>query len=109
MTQMTLDFTRAQALKKEGMARAIEHAGETWADRALKALERFAAERREFTVEQFRMHFLTTGGIAPPSHYAYGALTNLARKRGVIVHTGRYVNAQAVKTRGHAIPVWRAA
>lgn len=109
MTQLALDFSRARALKDQGMAVALDHAGPTWVEIATEALTAFADTRGEFTTEEFRFHWLTHGGVEPESHKAWGALTSAAAKRGLIQHTGRYRRALATKTHGHPVALWRKA
>lgn len=104
--QMALDFTRSQALKEEGMARALEHAGRTWTDRVVEALKLYAEAHAEFTVERFRWQWLFDGGEQAASPKAWGAVTNTAARRGLIKRTGRFVAAQSEKTHGHFIATW---
>lgn len=106
MTQMALDFTRSRALKEQGMVIALEHAGETWTDRAVEALKRYAESHAEFTVERFRWQWLADGGEPPPSPKVWGAVTNAAARRGFIKRTGRFVAAQSEKTHGHFVATW---
>lgn len=43
------------------------------------------------------------------SHHAWGALTQIAARRRLIVFTGGYENARSKRTHAHPVKVWRAA
>jgi len=96
-----------EALKERGQQLALFNAGEVWQDHAMAQLRRFAAQRGEFTMEQFRYEFLTQGNDEPPSPNCWGALTTAAQRAGVIEHTGKYVKAVSARTRAHRVSVWK--
>lgn len=105
--QLDIDFARAA--RDEGLERAAEHAGEEWIDQAVRDFARFVAARGEATCEQWRYDFLARGMAAPESHKAYGAVANIAARRGLVVNTRRYVQAVSAKTHAHPVPLWTSA
>lgn len=107
--QLQIDFEAARVARDEGIALAAEHTGPDWMDVAIADFVRFVRERGETTCEQWRYDWLTCKRPAPASHYAWGALVNIAAKRGLVVNTHRYVKASSKKTHAHPVPLWRAA
>lgn len=96
----------SQRAKEVGITKVIDSAPE-WLALALPDLVAFVRARRETTVEAWRYDWLTRCMPAPPSHKCYGALTTMAARRKFIENTRRYVPAQAERTHGHPVPVWK--
>ena len=106
--QMMLDIGIGGRLRDEGIGRAHLRAAD-WAERAIHDLVQFLRHRGEATIEEWRMDWIRRQMPAPSSHKAYGALTQLAARRGLIQNTGRYVKASSIKTHCHPVPIWRPA
>lgn len=109
MSQLALDFSAAAKARDLGIARAAEHAGESWMQQAVADFAGFVSERGEATLEQWRYDWLARGKPAPATHKAFGAVASGAARRGLVVNTGRYVKAQSERTHAHPVPLWRAA
>lgn len=79
-----------------GMERAVEHAERErpgWSECALAALSRFARiQDDEFTIEKAR-EAVRAVVPDPPDGRAWGAVTQLAIRRGFIVKTGHFASA----------------
>lgn len=97
--------------KREGQRQALDHAGAEWSAMILKAMRLWlnvikAQGRPEFRFEEFRA--TCTKAMQPPSHKAWGSVPRLAIKDGLIEWTGRYVQAESLKTHAHPVKLWRA-
>ena len=103
-----LDLLEARQSRDAGVARATDHAGETWMDRAVSDFAEFVKRNGEATCEQWRSDWIARGNDEPVTHKAYGAVALTAAKRGLIINTRRYVQATSAKTHAHPVPVWKA-
>ena len=99
------DHQQAHALKEAGMASAMAHAGDAFAERACALIQAvhagdviLAEQWRQTCVEQ---------GVVPHHPNAWGALTSVLRKRGIIKDTGKYKTAQSVRNHGHSYRLWQ--
>lgn len=109
MQQIDIDYESARLEAERGIARAAEHAGDDWMAAAVKDFAAFVRERGTATCEQWRFDWLSRGRPGPSTHKAYGAVASTAARRGLVVHTGRYIRASSVKTHAHPVPLWSAA
>ena len=99
------------ALRELGMKRALDHADaetQNWTERTLCALEVFCKVLKTqrvttFVMEDFRK---VRSDALPASPNAWGAITNIASRRGIIRWTGEFRNAKSLKTHAHAVRVW---
>ena len=103
MNQLGLD------LRDRGMARTLEAERDEWINEALGQLARYAAFHSIFKTEDFREACERAGVENPHDHHVWGALTNLASRRGLIQWTGQYVPSESPKTHGHPVKLWERA
>lgn len=107
MQQAELDFTAAKERANTGMRRAADRAERSdpgWTERALTALGEYARSAGiPFTIEQARQAIAQNVG-APAEERAWGAVTRMARKRGVIKPSGRFM--PAASSNGSSKPAW---
>lgn len=102
---MTLAIDQAITAGQIGMERAADHANRVepgWTEVALEALKGYAgrqAANDEFTIEEARAEIAPTLP-APPDLRAFGAVTQMALRRGVIKPTGGFKRAAS----SHASP-----
>lgn len=103
-----LRMARARRRADTGIARSAQRAERCapgWMDLAIEALRRYAlSAAKPFTVEAARAHF-AAALTPPPDERAWGAVTRIARQRGVIEHTGSY--APADSSNGSPKPLYR--
>ena len=99
------DLQLAMELKQEGIALALQNAGDSFVERACSVIQELhsgqvilAETWRETCVEH---------GITPHHANAWGALTSSLRKRGIIHDTGTYKTAKSVKNHGHTYRLWK--
>jgi hypothetical protein len=106
--QLPIDFSRQ--LGEAGMQRTLEAEREEWIVAAMEGIRQFAAMPgwHEFKMEDFRAWFEPQRG-KPHSANVYGALTNRARRDGLIVWTGKFAGSVSPKTHGHYVRIWRVA
>jgi hypothetical protein len=109
MEQLTLEHEIGRRLAEEGMARTLRGENDAWIDYVIAALRRFAAERDEFKLEDFRAWYLHQGLPPPHDPHCWGAIGSKASRAGVILFTGKYAATVSPKTHGHPVKVWRAA
>lgn len=109
---MTLDATAGREAKERGMQLAIEFAPE-WRHEVVNELRAWLLIRKSqghstMTMEQFR----AVAKTQPASHKAWGPLSLLAAKDGLIRQTMHpdgspvYRPAASVKTHAHPVKVW---
>lgn len=97
-------FQHAKTLRDEALQRVIENS-EPWPEQALRVI-RTTHLPSEFTGEDIR--HAVTEEIGPPHHQnAWGALIMVARNRGMIAETGRYVAPRDAKSHARKIQVYR--
>jgi hypothetical protein len=103
--------TLSRALGEQGMQRTLEAEREEWVSEALQALQAFAKLPgwQTFKTEDFRYWWLSHGGSEPHAHHCWGAVTNVAAKKGLIRWTGKYVPSVSPKTHGHPVKQWSVA
>jgi hypothetical protein len=101
-------FEAADTRAKAGMTAAVEHADRVvplWSERALAELRRSVRVREEpFTIEQVRLA-IACSVESPTDERAWGAVTQMAIKRAIIVKTGEY--AAAASSNGSPKPLYR--
>jgi hypothetical protein len=97
-------LVEGQAARDEGQARVLERAGEFPAvaveviRRRLAGAEVLAEEFRRVCVEE---------GVEPHHHNAWGALTAVLVRRGVIEQTGQFEKSRDPRSHARRQPVWR--
>lgn len=106
MDQIAIDFSRA--LGEQGMAQTLAAERAEWIADALAALRIFGAQPgwHRFKVEDFRIWWLGNGGSEPHDHHCWGAITNEAKKQGIIRGTRDFLPSVSPATRGHYVRVW---
>jgi hypothetical protein len=87
-----------------GMQVAIAHAGDDWRAQATRELVRFARDHgTAFLIEAVRHAAAERGLEAPPNEKAWGAVTQGARRAGLIEPAG-----YALGSNGSPKPLWLA-
>lgn len=87
MEQLTIED--AIARRDDGIARAIEHAGQRWKRLARGyVLEYLAAQSESFLAEDARAFAERLGFEAPPDGRAWGAVIQGAAREGLIAKVG---------------------
>ena len=104
--QLAIDLSRRA--RDEGISRAAHRAGDAWVEAAIHDFVTYLERRGEATMEMWRWDWKDRKQPEPASSKVYGAVAHIAAKRGLIVKTGRYTQAQSERTRAHAIPWWKA-
>jgi hypothetical protein len=103
------DLSGARERAQDGIERAVEHADRVspgWSDLALFHLQRDVRHRAApFTIEKVRLDIAPLLP-EPTDGRAWGAVTQAAIRRGVIVRTGQF--APAVSSNGSPKPLYRA-
>lgn len=84
---MGYHFPTAEELRDSGIRIAIEHAGEEWVDKAMKALELYPGVDK-FMIEELRAWAYAHGLERPPHERAWGGITTRAVRKGWIVRVG---------------------
>lgn len=105
-----MEMTLSRELGERGMAQTLAAERREWIAGALRALKHFGMLEgwREFKMEDFRAWYEPQVG-GPHSHHCWGALTNRARREGIVAFTGKYAASVSPKTHGHDVKVWRLA
>ena len=99
MNQLAFELT------ERGMAQTLEAERDEWINRALLDLSFYARSIPVFRMEEFRDWY----SFIPHDPHVWGALTNLASRRGLIQWTGQYVPSESPKTHGHPVKLWERA
>jgi hypothetical protein len=94
----------SELARDAGQARVLERAGTFHADAVEVICRRLAGA--EVLAEEFR-RVCSEEGVAPHHHNAWGALTAVLVKRGVIEDTGRLGKSQDPRSHARRQPVWR--
>ncbi len=82
--------------------RVLEHTGDQWKAQALQAIATLAATGR-----RFQAHDLVRRGVPEPDHpNRWGAVFNLARRRGLITWAG-YAPSNRPATKRSILRIWR--
>jgi hypothetical protein len=113
MADLVLNRPLGRALKEEGMQRALEFSG-AWKDTILADFKTWLEKQQALgcttvTVEAFRAQ----SNNQPSTHFAWGALPNMALKAGLIAPEWAApglqarVKAAAPKTHAHEVKLWR--
>ena len=105
MSMPLFDYATSQQLRDRGMSQAASRAGNAWLEAAVEDFVLFL-KAGPAPLERWREDWLKRGKPEPPSHNAYGSVTRIAAGRGLIRHTGRFLSAKAVATRGHRVMEW---
>lgn len=100
-------------LREEGQAIALAHSGQQWVNTMLSNLQAFCKVRKDmgtpnFKLEDFRNVAEQRDWPMPKHQNSWGALANIAIKRGIIASTGRYECAKRVLAHGRVVRVWQA-
>lgn len=107
--QLGLDELTRQ-LRDDGIARAAEHAGETWVTHASRLFDEYIRRRPlpTFTSGDLIAWAHAAGLPEPPTRRAWGSVFTAAKKSGVIVCVG-FVAHPDPKRHGAPCRVWRRA
>ena len=104
--------TEAEALRDEGIQRAIDHADRVeseWSDRAYGMLVRYARQKgsgAKITSEAVRNHAEWFGLPTPPDKRAWGAVILRAARAGVI-HKAGWTTANDPKVHCNPVSLWQ--
>jgi hypothetical protein len=102
MDEYPLFSANARKDRDEALKQVSDNAGGDWLSEAQKAV---AAMTGEFTGEDIRVHCQGLG-IHPHHHNAWGALTNLLLRRGVITKTGRLRSMYTKRSHARSTPTY---
>ena len=94
----------SELARDAGQARVLERAATFHADAVAVICRRLAGT--EVLAEEFR-RVCSEEGVAPHHHNAWGALTAVLVRRGVIEETGRLGKSQDPRSHARRQPVWR--
>ena len=94
----------SQTARDAGLARVLDRAG-LFHVQAVEVIRRRLGGA-EVLAEEFRRACLAEG-VAPHHHNAWGALTAVLVRRGVIEDTGRLGKSQDPRSHARRQPVWR--
>lgn len=102
--------SRGRQKGEEGIALAVEHAGDCWLDNILPVFHDWLMVRTEaFAIEDFRIYVEHhRPELCPVSNKAWGALPREAKRKGWIMRAG-FRLAISPKTHGHEIKTYRLA
>jgi hypothetical protein len=108
-TQLRIDLEGSVEARDLDCARVLRNAGDEWQDRAIAlALQFFSqAGSRGALFEGARDFALLCGLKAPPSPNAWGAVTLLMARRGLIERTGEWNKSRDVRSHARMQPHWR--
>jgi hypothetical protein len=96
----------ARAARDAGIAKTASK-NDTWIERALaKLADMKDAHYLTVTGEGMRFWMLSRGLDEPTSPHAWGALTRIAMKRGIIRDTGRVIQMHGEKSHARRTPLW---
>lgn len=98
-------FAHAAKLDRDAALSRVAANAEPWTEQALKAISR-SHMPATFTGEDIRR--LVTDAIGSPHHpNAFGALVNLAVRRGMIAKTGQWTAMTGPKSHARQTPLYR--
>lgn len=97
------DWFEALRLKDEGIDRVGTN-NHDWLLSAVSIVSQHAPPSGEFMAEEFKKY----PGIGKPGHRnAWGALTNMLLKEGIIEKTGKYAQSTGRSNRAHEYKTYR--
>lgn len=98
---------RSLAMAEEGIACAIEGAGEGWMERILPEFRHWVARRRTwFAIEDFRLYVENHHpDLCPETNKAWGALPREAKKLALITAHG-YRHSISPRTKAHPVRLY---
>lgn len=104
---MTITIHEARSKRDDGMGRSSARAGSTWVTAALATIQRAIHERlldEPFLGEEFRLIAYDRYHLPrPPDERAWGAVFNVAARRGLIERRGY---RQAISSNLSPKPLW---
>lgn len=102
MDEYPLFGANARHDRDEALKKVSDNAGGDWLAKAQIAVSKMTGE---FTGEDIRVHCESLG-IRPHHHNAWGALTNLLLRRGVIAKTGRRRSMYTKRSHARSTPIY---
>lgn len=99
------ELKTGKQLRDEGIAQVSDN-NLTWMELCVKEAEMFARSWGLFTAEDIRFHCQCRVGL-PRHHNAWGALTNVLIKRGIIEPTGEHRPMKDEISHARSTPVYR--
>lgn len=102
--------SRGRQKGEEGIALAVEHAGDCWLDNILPVFHDWLMVRTEaFAIEDFRIYVEHhRPELCPVSNKAWGVMPSAAKSHGWITRCGSRP-AASPKTHGHFVAVYQRA
>ena len=99
--------SRGRQKGEEGIALAVEHAGDCWLDNILPVFHDWLMVRTEaFAIEDFRIYVEHhRPELCPVSNKAWGVMPSAAKSRGWITRCGS-PPAASPKTHGHIVATY---
>jgi hypothetical protein len=98
----------ARAQRDVGIARVTD-TNSKWMDSALSMLPAMRRTHDDVTGEDIRVWLIANGLTPPTKPNAWGALTRMAMKRGIICDTGRVRHMRETASHARRTPIWRLA
>ncbi len=99
-----LDYALSQQAKEEGIEQVSLNNHE-WLDTAVNSFEAYLRRNGPGPLEEWKVDFINSGGPAPKSVNAFGAVAATASRRKLIRCIG-FRNAQSVSAHARLIRVW---
>jgi hypothetical protein len=103
------NIQQGEALKEEGMRRAVDHADRevlSWSERAYAAVKIFAIKGLPFTTEEIARWAYSHGLPVPPDPRAWGSVMRSAVLAG-LVEASHYEKSQNPKAHRRPVQVWQ--
>jgi hypothetical protein len=97
------------ALQQSGMAKTLANEQDAWREHAIGLLANYARlAKRPFSMDEFRLAWDELGYAEPHHPNVWGAVTNVAAKRKLIVPTGEWVRSERPSAHNRHTRLWRA-
>jgi hypothetical protein len=98
------------ALQQTGIAATLAAEHDAWRERAIELLGLYAKGKQgAFSTDEFHAAWTDLGYSEPHSQAVWGAVTQVARKRGLIKATGQWVLSKRPAAHARPCQLWIAA
>ena len=108
MSQMGFRYGRGAEEARDAALEQVADNAEPWTERAIRYLtwlRATASLQHPFTGEDMRWY--VDAYVGPPHHHnAYGALTRIAIRRGLIRPTGQWTKMQSMRSHARQTPLY---
>lgn len=100
-----LNRRRSDELRDEGIDRVVRRQGSDWLDFAIDSFVDYLRKHGPSPLEEWKQEFLASGGDAPVSQNAWGAVARSASARGLIIPRAS-MNARSVLAHSRLVRIW---